>query len=338
MEVLEARERAATSMGRAARRGTKIPTSRVTVAVVNYNTLNLLRSCLTSAVAEHPAVIIVVDNASPDGSAAMVADEFPSVTLLANEENVGYGAAANQAMKRIETPYMLLLNADTFITPGGVQSLSKYLDEHPNVGMVGPRLLNLDGSVHPSCFPFPGSMRWAVDNDDVGRLVAHVPGVRNRAFRTWPHDRSRRVPWVMGAALCIRREAADAVAGFDPDFFMYHEESDLAYRMADAGWETHFTPDASVIHVGGASTVQVKAEMTEALFASTERFHRKHYDGLQLAAASGAWHLLARARYLGALVGYWTKGRGARAQAEGKLDLLRRIATGSKSRVAPASS
>lgn len=276
------------------------------VAIINYNTRDLLRACLSSVVPEHPDRVIVVDNASSDGSAQMVAAEFPRVTLLANASNRGYGAAANMAFSASTARYLLLLNSDTLLRRGALEAMAEYLDEHEEVGVLGPRLINEDGTLQPSCYPFPGSMRWLVDNDDLARYLGTVGSVQRRMFRTWEHDRPRHVPWVMGAALAIRREAFDAVGGFDESFFMYHEETDLCFRMAKLGWETHFAPVTEVVHKGGASTVQHRHAMSVALFESAQRFHRKHYSGFRFFAVESAWRALALIRLLFAAVRYHT--------------------------------
>jgi len=275
-------------------RGKSVPP--FAVVVVNFNTREDLRACLRSVVASAPRQIVVADNGSTDGSREVVREAFPSVALLCLDENPGYGGAANRAIAATSAPYVLLLNSDTLIAPDALETLGAYLDTHPGAAVVGPRLLNPDGSLQPSCYPFPGSLRWAFDNDDVGRLLARLPLVRELGLRTWRHDRSRRVPWVKGAALALRRAAFDAVGGFDESFFMYHEESDLCFRLADAGWEVHFAPVTDVVHTGGTSTAQRQPEMDAALARSATRFHRKHYDGVHLWLATRAWAGITRVR------------------------------------------
>ena len=258
--------------------------SRLAVAVVSYNTRELLRACLASARADGAAELVVVDNGSSDGSAAMVRDHFPDVALVDDAGNVGYGAAANIAVARCSAEHVLVLNADTVVHPGALDALRRYLDAHPRVGMAGPLLLNPDGSAQPSAFPFPGTLGWLVENDPLGPLAGLVPPLRRRLLRFAPPAAPAPVPWVLGAALAIRRSAFDAVRGFDPTFFMYFEEVDLARRLATAGWETHLVPTARVTHVGGASTSQVRVGMLVQHFRSTNHFYRRHYRGARLAA------------------------------------------------------
>jgi GT2 family glycosyltransferase len=276
--------------------GTPPPAGRLAVAIVNRNTRDLLRDCLATVPAHVTAVVI--DNASTDGSAAMVATEFPHVHLIASARNPGYGAASNEAIRACAEPYVLLLNSDTLIHEGAVPALAAYLDAHPEVGVAGPRLLNHDGSLHPSCFPFPGTLGWLVENDPVSPLVGLVPPLRRRTLRYAPPERSTAVPWVHGSALAVRRTAFEAVGGFDESFFMYFEEVDLCRRLAAAGWEIHFVHPARVTHLGGASTRQVRTEMAVAHFRSTLHFYRRHYGGLRLAF----WVGLMRAKMLARLM------------------------------------
>jgi GT2 family glycosyltransferase len=226
--------------------------------------------------------VIVVDNASPDGSAEMVRATFPHVTLRARTTNIGYGAAANEAVAACDADYVLLLNSDTLLQADSVVALQSYLDQHPQTAVVGPRLHNPDGTLQPSCYPAPNAFNLLLEESLLGRLIAYVPGLRERYLRTWAHNKARRVPWVLGAALAFRRDAFLAVGGFDPTFFMYFEEIDLCYRLAAAGWHIDFAPVTTIVHAGGASTSQQYAQMQYRLFSSTQLFYRRHFAGWQL--------------------------------------------------------
>jgi hypothetical protein len=212
----------------------------------------------------------------------MVRAEFPRVVLHANAQNPGYGAAANQAIARCDAPYVLLINSDTLLEPDTLQVLNTYLEQHPRAGIVGPRLCNADHTLQASCYPFPTPLNILLEESTLGRLIRYIPGLRERYVRTSAHTEDRVVPWVLGAVLAIRREAFDAVGGFDESFFMYYEEVDLSYRLSAAGWETHFTPSTTVVHIGGASTSQRRAEMARRLFASAAHFYRRHYTSGQM--------------------------------------------------------
>jgi len=251
----------------------------VTAAIVNFNTRDQLSRCLESLEPERLASIIVVDNASSDGSAEM-ARQYASVRVLANSTNIGYGAAANQALRAARTKYLLLLNADTEVRPGASELLARYLDAHPAVAVAAPRLENPDGSRQLSCFPFPGTLGWLCDHGPLAVFSRHVPAARERSITFQTGLDPRPVPWALGAALLLRREAVLEVDGFDESYFMYFEEVDLAYRLARAGWTTHVVPDAVVMHVGAASTSQVRRTMLVQRFRSTRDYYRRHATGI----------------------------------------------------------
>lgn len=256
--------------------------SAMAVVVINHNTCDLLRQCLTTVQAAHPCEVMVVDNASSDGSAEMVRCEYPGVKIQANRENVGYGAAANQAIFDCEAEYVLLLNADVLVRPGALDALSSYLQWHPQAAVAGPRLVNEDGTLQFSCYPLPGTFQWLLDNTLSTQLTCLVPFLKSHLLRTWPHDRSRTVPSVKGAALAIRRKAFEAIGGFDESYFLYFEEFDLFSRLIDAGWQIHFAPVTSVVHIGGASTRQYPNGLLVQLSASLRQFLERHYSGMRL--------------------------------------------------------
>ncbi|HEV2145819.1 MAG TPA: glycosyltransferase family 2 protein [Longimicrobiaceae bacterium] len=287
--------------------------SGVAAVVVNHNTRAHLRACLASLPRGLPAV--VVDNASTDGSPEMVRAEFPEALLLADGTNPGYGAAANRGVRACAAEHVLVLNSDTRLEPGAPEALRAYLDAHPRAAVAGPRLLNPDGSPQASCFPFPGTLAWFLENDPVAPLAARVPGLRDRLLCASPPRRATAVPWVLGAALAVRRSAFEAVGGFDEGYFMYFEEVDLCRRLASAGWETHFVPEARVAHVGAASTSQVRASMAVQHFRSTLRFYRRHYRGPRLAF----WLGTMRAKMLFRLLRDGAASRVARSGRRGAL-------------------
>lgn len=249
--------------------------------IINHNTRQDLEACLETVFAEGAAEVVVVDNASTDGSPQMVTERFPAARLLENRVNPGYGAASNQGIAACAAPYALLLNSDTLLPAGTLAALSRYLDDHPQAGLAGPRLLNADGTLQPSCFPFPTPAITFLRATIWGSLAGRIPGLRDRYLFTWAHDRDRAVPWVMGAALALRRTAFDAVGGFDPSYFMYAEETDLCYRLWQEGYEVHFTPAAGIVHLGGSSTSQRRQEMEIQRYAATRHFYRVHYSSGQ---------------------------------------------------------
>jgi len=259
--------------------------SRSSIVIVSFNTRAHLEECLTTVCGQDVSCIVVADNGSTDGSVSMVRRTFPSVVVDVDESNPGYGAGANRGIRRCGTDDVLLLNSDTRLAAGAAAALTVYLDAHPKVGVAGPRLVNQDGTLQRSAFRFPSPLRPPLQSDPLAPLIAHIPGLRERYLATWSHSEARPVPYVMGAALAIRRRAFDEVGGFDESFFMYAEEVDLCWRMRAAGWDTHFAPVTTVTHVGRASTRQYRAHMLERSALSSLTFYRRHYSGLRLAQA-----------------------------------------------------
>jgi len=296
--------------------------SQLAVVVVSFCTRDALRKCLRSVVAAGATEIVVADNGSADGSAQMVARDFPTAHLLVDQSNPGYGAAANAGIARCRAKYALLLNADTWIRPGSVESLTAYLDAHPRAALVGPRLLNEDGSLQRSCHQFPAPLMtmldysWRSSGTDtawrVGRVLSRIPLLRRRSPDAFPHDRACLVPWVSGAALAIRLSAFEAVGRFDPSYFMYFEEVDLAYRLHLAGWETHFAPVTDVTHLGGASTRQQAGRMLAQQVAAALVYFRRHHSASSAARAAAALRFAMRGRVLADSVRYRLARRSER--------------------------
>ena len=246
------------------------------VVIVNHNTREHLRACLASVMPQQPNQVIVVDNGSTDDSQQMTREQFPAVELIENG-NKGFGAGANLGVAATRRPYVLLLNSDTRLLPGALAALERYLDSRPRVGLVGPRLLNPDGSLQPSLYPNPAPMAELMRWTSLRRIAAGIPSLRRKYLLDLPHDCETEAGWLAGAALALRRIAFDHIGGFDTSFFMYSEEVDLAYRLQLAGWSVRLTPNAEVLHVGGASTAAYRAEMMAHLYASMTHFYRKHY-------------------------------------------------------------
>lgn len=243
----------------------------MSVAIVSYNTCGLLSQCLESVLEGGPAETVVVDNGSTDGSRELVRRRFPSVRLITNDHNRGYGEAANQGIAAWSTPAGLLLNADTVVAPNALDALGGYLAKSPHVAVAGPKLVDSDGRLQRSTFPFPGAIDTILAETGLHLLVRRIPKLRELSLRTWSHDHARPVPWVLGAALAIRRSTFEAVAGFDTNYFMYGEELDLCRRLAERGFETHFAPVTTVLHIGGASTSASRADMRRELVISRRR-------------------------------------------------------------------
>jgi N-acetylglucosaminyl-diphospho-decaprenol L-rhamnosyltransferase len=262
------------------------------VVIVSYNTAPLLRVCLETlkdalrrgrvADLTVPAAtrllrsrVFVVDNASTDESAEMVAREFPDVRLLALDENRGFAAANNLALKVANARYVWLLNPDTEVLGDAPAALVRFMDEHPDVGAGGGRLLNPDLSFQHSAFRFPTLLMSFFDFFPLNHRVVNSRW-NGRYPRHW-YTRTFPIDHPLGADLLVRGEAMAQVGLLDEGFFMYCEEVDWCYRIKQAGWQINFLPGAEVIHHVASSTRQVRGPMFALLHQSRDRFFRKHY-------------------------------------------------------------
>jgi GT2 family glycosyltransferase len=253
------------------------------ITIVSYNTIDLLRNCLSSLqTCPLPLRVIVVDNASPDRSAAMVQAEFPEAQLVANRENLGFATATNQGLRALGFPtgdapaYALLLNPDTEVLEGALERLVNFMETHPRTGAAGPRLLNPDGTIQENAFTFPTLWMSFFDFFPLhGRIY------RSRLNGRFP-EMYGEIPFPidhpLGACLILRRETLQEVGLLDEAFFIYVEEVDLCYRIKQAGWQVYHVPSAQVIHHGGQSTGQMAERMFVELHRSRFYFFRKHYS------------------------------------------------------------
>ena len=248
----------------------------LSIIVVSWNTTRFLENCLTSILANPPTSPFenwVVDNASTDGSPQMVLEKFPQVHLIENRENVGFARANNQAIRRCAGKYILLLNPDTLVTSGALQALIDFLNEHPEAGAAGARILNPDGSLQIASHPQPTLSRelWRLFHLDALFPYAAYPPTK------WATNRPQEVDVLIGACLLLRKDALDQVGFLDENYFMYSEEVDLCYRIQRAGWRLFWVPQSEVIHFGGQSTQQVPTEMFLNLYHSKVKYFRKNY-------------------------------------------------------------
>ena len=257
----------------------------VAVIIVNYNTGEDAAACALSAAADLAAVhgqppeTIVVDNASSDGSAARLR-AAPRIRLIANDTNVGFGAAVNQAARATDAPLLWVLNPDCRVLPGAFAALARTLDAHVECAIAAPQLLNDDGSVQASARGEPGA--WTGLFGRHGLLTKFFPNAA-AARRNLPAAdlvasgvESAPVDWVMGAAMLIRRAPFDAVGGFDERYFLYWEDADLCRRLRDAGFTTRYVPGARVRHAGGASARTDSRRAVRAFHDSAYRYYTTH--------------------------------------------------------------
>ena len=265
--------------------------SQLSIIIVSWNVRELLRACLASLPCE--AEIIVVDNASADGSAAMVSAGFPGVRLLANVENRGFTGGNNDGLALAGRRFVLFLNPDTVVQGDALDRMTAYLEAHPDVGVVGPQLRYGDGSLQSSRRRFPTLATGLTESTP---LAWHWPPERNRWAAQYhlddvPADRAQQVDWLVGAALLTRREVLAQVGGFDEGYFMYSEELDWQRRVRQAGWQVVYLPEAVITHYEGKSSEQATAARHIRFNRSKVRYFRKHHG--RLAAEFLRWSLLA---------------------------------------------
>jgi len=250
----------------------------LSIIVVSYNTKAVTLRCLESVLGEisgHSTEVIVVDNASSDDSVDSIRQSFPSVKVICNLRNIGFAAGNNLGMKNAVGRFFLLINSDAFVQPGAIKALFEFLTDNPDYALVGPRILNADGSLQRSCFRFPSPGRAWVENLWISAPFSPDSILGN--YRRWPHDREQEVDWVIGACFMVRREAYKQIGGFDERFFMYAEETDWQLRMRRAGWKIGFTPAAIVTHLGGASGEAERPRVNQNFFDSLDYYEVKHH-------------------------------------------------------------
>jgi len=242
----------------------------LSVAIVSWNTRELLDQCLRSIHDSTVGIefeVIVVDNASSDGSAEMVRESYPNARLIANAGNAGFAAANNQAFEASSGRYLMMLNPDT-IVHSGLQGAVEFLDAHPEAAVVGCKSLNPDGSIQVSWNThYPGIVHDFLPGSVKQRLRSANPAVDvERVFAA---------AWVGGVCMTVRRTAAENVGLLDVGYFIYTEETDWCRRFADAGWRVMHAPCVTITHFGGQSTNQVAAKMQLELAKSKLRFVSK---------------------------------------------------------------
>lgn len=251
----------------------------LSIVIVNWNTRDLLYHCLRSIQrAEHALrlEIMVVDNASSDGSIDMVLRNFPDVKLLQNTENLGFARANNIALVRAAGRYVLLLNTDTLVHGKVLQNAIAWLDEQPDVGVMGPRLLNADASIQPSCGMFPSIRNLTLQTLGITR-IAQWDGYR---MTGWSHSYTRDVEVISGAAMFVRRGALKTVGLLDEEFFFFGEETDWCRRFAKSGWRVVFNPIPDITHFGGGSALRLEHTRDIMLTEAMTRLHHKHFGYL----------------------------------------------------------
>ncbi len=268
--------------------------SDISIIIVNYNTINLLRDCLGSLMHSEgrSCEVIVVDNASVDGSAEMVEKEFPSVILLRNQDNGGFSKANNQGIRRAKSTCFLLLNPDTIVRAGAIAAMAEFLGSHVTVGAVTCKLLNADGTIQASISNRPGPVLLFFRLVGVSRLVSGDRARRwlsrtggfflGKTIRSYlaPYT-ARNSPFevenISGACLMLRREAVEQIGFLDEEFFMYFEDMDYCLRLQNAGWKMYYLPQGEIIHLVGRSSAGRMRSYSVHSYRALFYFYKKHF-------------------------------------------------------------
>jgi len=258
----------------------------LSVSIVNTNSRELLLACLAT-LAETSAEIVVLDNASEDGSADAVRERFPGVRVIAQEFRAGFGANHNTVIRASAGRYVYVLNEDTTAAAWAFDEIVAYLDANPRVAALGPRLVYPDGRLQASAWRFPTPFVSALGLLTVGKL-----GVKQSHG-----DRPHAVDWVMGAALVLRRDALEQVGLFDEEFFLYSEEVDLQLRLRQAGWDVHYYPEATVVHHESQFSAEIPERRINEMWRSRHRYWHKHHGsvGARVAALATGGQYAVRA-------------------------------------------
>jgi GT2 family glycosyltransferase len=264
----------------------------LSIIIVNYNTLQLLRSCLHSVQrysSDLSHEVIVIDNGSTDHSQQMVADEYPHIHLICNAENYGFARANNQGLCVARGRYLLLLNSDAELLDGAPSRMIDFMDKHANVGIVGASLRNADGSRQFDCDLFPLTPWQRLYQLLIDKINPHNQHTRRARIARWTYEAPFEVDWVLGAALMIRRATMEQAGLLDERFFMYAEDIDWCYRVKQIGWKVFYLPDVAVYHKRHGSSPEMPdhaGHVNKRADQSLLKFYRKHYGPI---AAAGLY-------------------------------------------------
>jgi N-acetylglucosaminyl-diphospho-decaprenol L-rhamnosyltransferase len=293
----------------------------LSIVIVSYNVRDLLAQCLESLISNLQSLtseVFVVDNASRDGSVQMVRERFPQVHLIENAENRGFAPANNQAVPLTRGRYVMMLNPDTKVRAGALETLVRFMDAHPRAGACGGKLVYGDGALQHSAFAFPSLAQIFLDFFPLNWRLAE-----SRINGRYPREGyARGVPFAIdhpiGADFLVRRAAVEQVGWLDDQFFIYCEEIDWAIRLKRAGWQIWCVPQAEIVHYEAQSTRQFRDAMFVELWRARKRLFEKHYSR---AFCWAAWRIVR--------VGLWNEARKARAAAEASVvtqdELARRL-------------
>ncbi|MCJ7577598.1 MAG: glycosyltransferase family 2 protein [candidate division Zixibacteria bacterium] len=258
------------------------PNKPLSIVIVNYNVKNLLRKCLESIFKYEKDAefeVIVVDNNSKDYCQQMLKKDFPQVQLIENKQNSGFSRACNQGIKESQGRYILLLNPDTELTPGGFKKMIDFMDSKPEVGICGPKMMDQEGNLQFSCRSFPSYLTAISSSQSIlNRIFPENFLSQKYLLKEKNHSQIMEVNWVSGSCLLAKRETFEKIGLLDERFYMYVEDVDLCYRAKKLGFSVFYFPSVVVIHHIGKSTQKRKFAMLLEHHRSMYYFYRKHHN------------------------------------------------------------
>lgn len=252
----------------------------ISLIIVNRNVGELLSRCLASikTAGGIRCEVIIVDNASTDGSQAMLARKYPEAKLIANSQNLGFAAACNIGIKASSGKYPVLLNPDTLVESGCLENLFGLMESNPKAGIAGPKVLNPDGSLQPTIRAIPGYLNILfARKSPITAIWPGNPGAASYMLRGLPDDKPSQVPALAGVCLILRREMLEQTGLLNEGYFMYLEDIDLCLTASKSGWQVFYTPQARLIHHWGKSSEQEKDQMEEEHRRSMYLFFEKNH-------------------------------------------------------------
>jgi len=258
----------------------------VSIIIVNWNTKGILRNCLQSIYEQTDGIdfeVIVVDNASTDGSPNMVRIDFPKVLIIENSENRGFAAGVNRGIVLAKGRYALVLNSDTIICDNAIEKTVRYAHKHPEAAVVGCQVCENSGIIRMTCFDFPSVFSIFCKLFGLAKIFKRNRLLGREQMLWWDRKSERQVHVVSGMFMLVRREAADEVGGMDEDYFLFYEETDWCYRFAEAGWKMLFWPGAKVFHIHGGGQSRKKDSLRSFIQfrKSLLIYFKKHHSSLQ---------------------------------------------------------
>jgi len=269
----------------------------LSIIIVSFNTRDILRECLHRVrkySAMIPAETFVVDNASTDDSIRMVSGEFPEVKLIASPKNVGFAAGNNLAIRKASGKLILLLNSDAYLLPGTLETTIRFMEENPDCGILGVKLVGNDDVLQPSARKLPNAWYKFLVITGIASRFPKSSILGGPDFSWWNHDEVKEVGWVPGAYFLTRKEVVDKVGLLDERYFLYYEETDFCLQTKRAGWKVLFFPHAKVVHLGGESSKTTRKQMSASgkqlihlRIKSEFRYYRKNFGLRRVMTAGG---------------------------------------------------